>query len=455
MKAPSFPWLPVGFAVSEKTAIRRVLATGPRKESIAYQICSTNSDDVCLLLKNNSIPPEEIKAMESTMKIPFAGTEFGGENFVFSVFPNDNAPMRIADIPARDDFHSATQLRDLAEELAKIKTRSWGESLYFPTVRHVLPFGKPESGAKKRQLATRLLTGGVGDTTLSPKQIHAINPWVTNFDINRFYHALDMGEDKKPDMKKPRPADEFFLPGQPELEKFFKEVIDYYHNQSKYEKMGVRPVRGILLHGVPGAGKTYSVNKLADFLEWEMVEIGSSDVGSKYIHETSGRIRRKFDEARAKAPAIVFLDEIDALGMSRESSGHDHKIEEVNELLRQVEKAGQDGLLVIAATNYLGALDDALMRKGRFDLIIRVNLPEKDAVLAALEHCLSTKPCAAGLHLETIAEKLSERPLSDVDWVVNKAGYIAVKSSKEKIDQECLEQAAQYMPNANKERYIL
>lgn len=454
MKALAFPWLPVGFAVSEKAAIRRVLATGPQKGTAAYQICSTNGDEVCLLLKDSGVPPEEIKAMTSAMKSPFTGVEFGGESFVFCVFPDDNAPMRIADIPTRGDFHSAPQLRYLAGVLAKIKIYAWGESLYFPSAQHVLPFGKAESGAEKRRLVARLLTGGVGDTTLSPKQIHAINPWVTPLDIQRLYRMLDMSEDES-NMKKVRPAAEFVLPGQPELERLFREAIDYYHNQDKYEKMGVYPVRGFLLHGAPGVGKTYSVRKLADFLEWEMVEIGSSDVGSKYIHETSARIRRKFDEARKKAPAIVFLDEIDALGMSRESSGGDHKIEEVNELLRQVEKAGRDGLLVIAATNYLEVLDSALMRKGRFDSVIQVNFPGKSAVLAALEHCLSAYPCAAGLYLEPIAETLSERPFSDVDWVANKAGQIAVKSGKEKIDQECLEQAAQYMPSANKGTYIL
>ena len=446
-----FPWLPVGFTIGGRAKIHKVLATGP-DDDIVYQVCAAD-DDVCLLLKKDSISPATIAAAESSLNIIFDRIEFGSEFYLTALFVRDNAPLRIADIPERADFSSSSQLCDLADKLSQLKNASWGDSLYFPEAQQTIAFGKPESEEERRRLVVRLLTGGVGDTSLSPKQIHAINRWIAPAEIRRFYRVLGISDSATGGnkTKTARPPEEFSLPGQPALEKFFREqVIDYYYRRDAYEKMGVHPERGILLYGAPGTGKTYSVQKIAEFLGWEMIEIGISDVGSKYIHETSLHIRRKFDEARKKAPAIIFLDELDALGASRELSGQNHKIEEINELLKQVERAGKDGLLVIAATNYLSAIDPALVRKGRFDNHIEICFPETKEVEAALEHCLSTYPCVAGLNLTGTAEKLTGRPLSDVAWLANKAGHIAVKNEKSQIDQECLEQVEKLLSPAIK-----
>ncbi|MDA8030042.1 MAG: ATP-binding protein [Alphaproteobacteria bacterium] len=442
-----FPWMPVGFSVGENAKLGRVLATGPAGNT-AYQVCDS-TDGACLLLKKDAVAPAALATAESALGVAFAETEFGEEVFLTAIFSGDNIPLRVASIPERRDFSSAAQLCDLAGALSQTGDASWGDSLYFPDKRWIFAFGKPEADAKRRELAVRLLTGGVSDPVLSPKQIHALNRWISPVEIKRFYQALGLGEytAEKVRNKSARPPEEFSLPGQPALEAFFREqIIDYYYRREAYEKMGVHPERGILLHGAPGTGKTYSVQKLAEFLGWEMVEIGMSEVGSKYIHETSLQIRRKFDEARKKAPALVFLDELDALGGSREMSGHDHKVEEINELLKQVEKAGKDGLLVLAATNFLSALDPALIRKGRFDNHIEVCFPKTKEVLAAFENCLSAYPCAAGLNLAGIAKALTGRPLSDIAWLANKAGHIAVKNEKSQIDQECLEQAKKLLP---------
>lgn len=447
MTNSNFPWLPVSFAIGEDAKIHRVLATAPAGK-VAYQICDAG-DSVCLLLRKSDALPTATAEVESFLGVTFEEIEFGGEWFLVALFERDSAPLRVADIPDRRDFSSASQLCDLTNELAKLKNSSWGDSLYFPQHRRIASFGKPESQDERRKLTVRLLTGGVGDPSLSPKQIHAINRWISPVEIRQIYRKLEMGKHKvgKVNNKVLRPPEEFSLPGQPALEKFFREqVIDYYYRREQYEKMNVHPERGILLYGAPGTGKTYSAEKIAEFLEWEMIEISMSNVGSKYIHETSVRIRRKFDEARKKSPSVIFLDELDAIGVSRELSSHNHKIEEINELLKQVEKAGKDGLLVIAATNFLDAIDPALIRKGRFDNHIEVCFPATKEVVAVLEHCLSAYPSAAGLNLVDIAEKLTGRPLSDVAWLVNKAGAIAVKSERIQIDQRCLEKAVALLP---------
>lgn len=456
MTQSTFPWMPVGFSVGGAAKLGRVLAAGPAGK-IAYQICDATGG-VCLLLKKSAVAPAAIAKAESALGVVFDETEFGEESFFTALFTGDNIPLRVANIPEYAGFSSAAQLCDLADALSQTSTASWGDSLYFPAKRWVFAFGKPETDAERRKLAVRLLTGGVGDPALSPKQIHALNRWIAPVEIRRFYQTLGISEHitGKVRNKTARPPEEFSLPGQPALEAFFREqVIDYYYRREAYEKMGVHPERGILLHGAPGTGKTYSAQKLAEFLGWEMVEIGMSEVGSKYIHETSLQIRRKFDEARKKAPALVFLDELDALGGAREMSGHDHKIEEINELLRQVEKAGKDGLLVLAATNFLSALDPALIRKGRFDNHIEIFFPKTKEVLAAFENCLSAYPCAAGLNLVRIATALTGRPLADVAWLANKAGQIAVKNEKSQIDQECLEQAEKLLPPKSESKEFL
>src|SRR5262249_20734658 len=152
------------------------------------------------------------------------------------------------------------------------------------------------------------------------------------------------------------------------------------------------------------------------------VDLGS--LGSPFIHQTSVALRKSFDEAKRRAPALIVLEEIDALATSRGAMTHDHKIEEVNELLRLVESASKNNILVVATTNRLEALDPAIRRKGRFDHVIEVGYPTADEVRAALEAMLGDRPHRDIQSLGQIAASLSGRPLSDVAWVVNEAARL-------------------------------
>ena len=458
MNVPVFPWLPLGYAVADNIKIGRVLTSGQVQGSVAYQICGTKGDEVCLLLKTGECSDVSLIAFKGLDSSHFLEIDFGGDNFLSFVCHKEFVPMKIGDIPTRTDFLSFSQLDELFSALVAIQDKNWHSALYFPVDRQAIAFEEKEDAQEKRKLAVRLLTGGVADTRLSPTQIHYINRWVSPSQIRRLYKTIGMDVEAKRERKtySVRPSSTFTLPGQPALEKFLREqVIDYYQKQSEYEKMNIHPVRGILLHGRPGSGKTYSVQKLSEFLGWQLFDISAGNVGSKYIHETSKKIKMRFDEARKNSPAIVFLDELDALGSSREMSGHSHKMEETNELLKQIEKAGHDGLLVIAATNYIDAIDPALMRKGRFDAVIEVQFPEAGAMADALKHCLSEYPHEAGLVLEDIAQNLVGRSMADIAWIINKSGYIAVKSGKEKIDRECLEMAMNEMPTKSGIRFVL
>ena len=166
-----------------------------------------------------------------------------------------------------------------------------------------------------------------------------------------------------------------------------------------------------------------------------MLEVNLGSLGSAFIHQTSVAIRKVFDEAKRKAPALVVLEEIDALATNRGPMTHDHKVEEVNELLRLVENASKNNIIVVATTNRIEALDPAICRKGRFDHAIEVGYPTSDEVRTALDAMLDDRPHRDIENLAKIANSLAGRPMSDAAWVVNEAARFAARAKKDAIDE--------------------
>jgi len=202
--------------------------------------------------------------------------------------------------------------------------------------------------------------------------------------------------------------------------------------------MGIGPPGGVLLHGPPGSGKSFAARRLAEFLGWPVFEINAGTVGSPYIHHTSMRLRELFESAANEAPSIVLIDEVDALLRDRDASASDHAAEEVGEFLTLVERSAERCVLVIATTNRRYAIDAAVVRHGRFDHVVEVALPSANEAQAVLESVLDRRPHVGGMNLEVAAEKLSGRPLSDIEWAVNEAARAAVRAGKKKIDDVCL-----------------
>jgi ATP-dependent Zn protease len=149
-----------------------------------------------------------------------------------------------------------------------------------------------------------------------------------------------------------------------------------------------------------------------------------------------------FDEAKTASPSLVVLEEIDAVAAARGPMSHDHKIEEITELLKLVEKASQNGILVIATTNRRDALDPAILRRGRFDHSIEIGYPDADEVLQALEHMLATRSHADMPNLANIAARMARRPMSDVEWVVNEAARRTAQAKRDAITEFDLMAAA-------------
>lgn len=234
----------------------------------------------------------------------------------------------------------------------------------------------------------------------------------------------------------------FLLPGRTQLEIFFNDqVVEIYHNAEKYAQMGITSPPAILLYGMPGCGKTFAVQKLAEFLDFPYFEINASSVASPYIHDTSKKISEVFAKAIECAPSILVIDEMEAFLSSRDSNAQNHHIEEVDEFLRLIPEANKARVLIVGMTNKLNMIDNAILRRGRFDQIIEVGMPSKIEINAMLNEAYSKLPVSGDVDLDYVAERLINRPLSDAAYIVRESGRIAAKLDKREIDEGCVEGA--------------
>jgi cell division protease FtsH len=431
-----FPWLPVGHALPDGTMIGRMEAEGT-----GYQIVrSRNGGKAVLLVEENT---EAARWLADCAGASVMRAEFFGRRIVTLVSLADAGPVRVTDIPMRPEplasSEAAGLLRGLSDMAKKHPGALWSEAVFVPEVLVCLPIAESNE-EDRRVLAFRLLTGGVEDTRLSPRQIRGFNPWLTEREIRAFLEGFGVVvESAKERGEANTPEGPFTLPGRPELEAFFREyVIDQHRLRVRYAAMGVQPPSGILLYGPPGSGKTFAVSTLAAYLGWPVFEVGMGEIGSPFIHQTSVTLNALFRKAAEKAPSIVVIDELDAVAARREMGSQAHKVEEVSELLKLVEAAAANGITVVATTNRKEAIDGAFLRKGRFDHVFEVGYPSNEEVIAVLATLVSERPHVPGLGLTTAAQRLAGRPMSDVAWAVNEAARLAVKSSKDAIDDICL-----------------
>ncbi len=241
----------------------------------------------------------------------------------------------------------------------------------------------------------------------------------------------------------------FTLPGRPHLEEFFNEhVIDIIFNARKYQDLGIEFPSAIVLHGPPGCGKTFAVERLVEFIDWPSYSIDSSSVGSPYIHATSKKISEVFDQAIDNAPAVIVIDEMEAFLPDRSSMGvsGSHHIEEVAEFLRRIPEAIKNKVLIIAMTNLIDRIDPAILRRGRFDHVIGVGMPSRIEVAALLESLLAKLPKVDVLNMDTTLDTLTGKALSDSAFVVREAARLAAKAGQSRIAQEHLEAALRSLP---------
>ena len=258
--------------------------------------------------------------------------------------------------------------------------------------------------------------------------------------------ALESGEKE---LEKSDQLKEFKLVGRPELEQFFKEhIIDVVLHQEQYQRMGIAFPGATILYGPPGCGKTFAVEKLAEYLGWQRFDIDSSVIASPYIHDTSKKISAVFRAAIKAAPSIIVIDEMEAFLSDRRISGASdtHHVEEVAEFLRRIPEAISNGVLVFAMTNMIDSIDPAILRRGRFDHIIEVKMASAAEVEALLKLKLLTLPVDDTVDASAIAKKLDGHPMSDITFVLREAGRYAVRRNLEYISADCFNDALESLP---------
>jgi len=252
----------------------------------------------------------------------------------------------------------------------------------------------------------------------------------------------------------PEPSQVFELAGRPELAAFFNEhIVDIILHRERYKALGIDFPSAVILHGPPGCGKTFAVERLVDFLGWPSFEIDASSVASPYIHETSRKVAQVFEKAMENAPSVLIIDEMEAFLADRgigAGSSH-HRVEEVAEFLRRIPEAVKNEVLIIAMTNRIDMIDPAIQRRGRFDHVIKVDFASEVEVQSLLDKLLSSLPTESDVNSKPLAKALTGRPLSDVAFVVREGARLAARSGKDRLDQASLLSALHTTPARGRE----
>ncbi len=214
-----------------------------------------------------------------------------------------------------------------------------------------------------------------------------------------------------------------------------KELADFLKNPQKYQRMGARMPRGVLLYGPPGTGKTLMARALAGEAGVPFFAASGADFVQMYVGVGASRVRELFAKARKAGKSVIFIDEIDALGKARQGSGSDEREQTLNALL--VEMSGfreENPVVVLAATNRLDTLDPALLRPGRFDRQIEVGLPDRDQRLSILKLHSRNKPLAQEVSLARLASDTISFSGAALECLLNEAAILAAGRNAEQIE---------------------
>jgi len=224
-----------------------------------------------------------------------------------------------------------------------------------------------------------------------------------------------------------------------------KELIDFLKNPKKFQKLGARIPKGVLLVGPPGTGKTLLARAVAGEANVPFYYISGSDFVELFVGVGASRVRDMFKQAKHNAPCLIFIDEIDAVGRQRGSGiggGHDEREQTLNQLLTEMDGFGaNEGIIIIAATNRPDVLDPALLRPGRFDRQVTVNYPDVKGREEILEVHAKNKTFAKNVKLSNIAKRTVGFSGADLENLLNEAALLAVRRNKEQITMAEIDEA--------------
>ena len=246
-----------------------------------------------------------------------------------------------------------------------------------------------------------------------------------------------------PSSKKATFAD---VAGADEEKEELKEIVDFLKDNKKYNEIGARIPKGVLLLGPPGTGKTLLARAVAGEANVPFFSISGSDFVEMFVGVGASRVRDLFEQAKKNAPSIIFIDEIDAVGRQRGAGlggGHDEREQTLNQLLVEMDGfEDNESVIVMAATNRRDILDPALLRPGRFDRQILVSYPDVKGREEILKVHTRNKPLAPDVELDTIAKSTVGFTGADLENLVNEASLLAARKNRKAITKEDLEEAS-------------
>lgn len=229
-------------------------------------------------------------------------------------------------------------------------------------------------------------------------------------------------------------------------EQLRSDVIDILQNLGRAKELGLSIPNGLLFYGPPGCGKTFFAERFAEEIGCNYMYVLCSDVASPYIHGGQEKIANIFAEARKNAPTILFLDEVEAMITSRDKHTNVSEQGEVNEFLGQLNNCGEDGIMVIAATNKPSLIDPAALRSGRLELKYYIPLPDKKMREEIFRISLKNRCKELGIDYGRLAELTEGRVSSDIRLIVDTAARIVFKRNVARITQQILEEAITIVP---------
>lgn len=473
---PREHWFPLKHQMQDGTRLGRLLYSGPN-----WQIFRVDRNSKVLIVRLSLAEQWIASGLLPDTALGFFS--FGDKNFVS--LPS-GASQRLE--PVEDCGLPSSKADGLAFALSLRETRKIDsdsplhDAIYAERYSRLLPTWSVSEVVEDEEVLGRWLTGGVSVPVTSFRRLSSLLGWLDQGDVREFIEAAGLQGFQKPEVvrtrTKPQERQEtterkaatnqselqdggsaarcrFRLSGRPALEVFFNEhVIDIVKNADRYKALGIDFPTAIVLHGPPGCGKTFAVERLAEYLDWPIFYIDSNSVGSSYIHETSRKVGEIFDKAADATPSMIVIDEMESYLSDRQLNASTglHHVEEVAEFLRRIPEASKRHVLVVGMTNRLEMIDSAILRRGRFDHILEVGMPSAEEVSELIKSLLQKVPLCGEIDTKDIVRSLTGRALSDSAFVVREAARLAVRADKTELDEELLLAALSSLPSLKPER---